>query len=49
MPTRQECALRVKQAIAKVRKYDEELADEIINELADYDMAREREENEHKR
>lgn len=36
---RAECATALKQSVAKVRKYDELLADEIFNELADYAQA----------
>lgn len=33
-----DCALAVKQSIAKVSAYDEFLADEIINNVADYEI-----------
>lgn len=35
---RKDCALAVKQSIAKVRAYDEFLADEILNNIADYEL-----------
>ena len=34
---KKDCALAVKQSIAKVRAYDELLADEILNNVADYE------------
>lgn len=36
--SRKEMAQILKQSIAKVRSYDELLADEIINNLADYEL-----------
>lgn len=41
--SRKEMAQIVKQSISKVRPYDELLADEIINNLADYELCWRRE------
>lgn len=34
---KKDCALAVKKSIAKVRAYNELLADEILNNVADYE------------
>lgn len=39
MTTRKECVEALKHSVAKVRQYDEELADEILNCISDYELA----------
>lgn len=39
MTTRKECVEALKHSVNKVRQYDEELADEIINCISDYELA----------